>query len=158
MNLYLLRHGIAEDTPPGGRDEDRELTDQGREKLSEVLHRAAKAGLKPDTILTSPYKRAMQTAKLASKILDGPDPVSTDALVPHGTPRSLWNEIRASGSAGEVLLAGHEPLLSHAVSYLLNAPSLKVDLKKGALVAIEMSSMRGEPHGTLRWMLIPKLC
>ena len=30
--------------------------------------------------------------------------------------------------------------------------------KKGALVAIDFDSVRGEPRGTLRWMLIPRLC
>ena len=158
MNVYLLRHGIAEETPAGGRDEDRELTDEGRQKLSDLLHRVAKAGVKPDTIVTSPYKRALQTAKLAAKILDGPGPIDNDALVPHGTPRGVWNEIRSYGDSEDVLLASHEPLLSHAVSYLLNAPSLKIEMKKGALVAIEFSSLRGEPHGILRWMMVPKLC
>ena len=158
MNVYLLRHGIAEETPAGGRDQDRELTEEGREKLAVLLHRLAKSGIRPDTILTSPYKRAVQTAKLAARILDGPDPIDSEALIPHGSPRGVWNEIRSHGSAEEFLLAGHEPLLSQAVSYLLNAPSLKVEMKKGAMVAIEFASLRGEPQGILRWMLTPKLC
>ena len=158
MTVYLLRHGIAENTASSGRDEDRELTGEGREKLSALLQRAAKSGVKPDMILTSPYKRAAQTAKLASKALEGPEPVETDVLVPHSAPRSVWNEIRAHADARELLLAGHEPLFSHTVSYLLDAPTLKVDFKKGALVAIDFDSLRGEPRGTLRWMLLPRLC
>ena len=158
MHVYLLRHGIAENAQPGETDEDRELTDEGREKLSELLHRVGKCGVRPDTILTSPFKRAMQTAKLAAKILNAPDPVESDALVPHGTPRGLWNEIRANHDSEHLLLAGHEPLFSQSVSYLLDAPALKVDMKKGAMVAVEFGSVRGEPRGILRWMLVPKLC
>jgi phosphohistidine phosphatase len=158
MTVYLLRHGIAENTASTGRDEDRELTSEGREKLNALLQRAAKAGVKPDTILSSPYKRAVQTAKLAVKALNGPEPVETEALVPHGSPRGVWNEIRAFQDARELLLAGHEPLFSQTTSYLLDAPTLKIDFKKGALVAIDFETLRGEPRGMLRWMLIPRLC
>ena len=107
---------------------------------------------------TSPYKRAVQTAKLAAKALGGPEPVETDVLVPHGSPRGVWNEIRAYQDMRELLLAGHEPLFSQTASYLLDAPSLKVDFKKGALFAIDFDTLRGEPRGVLRWMLIPRLC
>jgi len=158
MTVYLLRHGIAGNTAPTGRDEDRELTGEGREKLSALLQRAAKSGVKPDTILSSPYKRALQTARLAAKALGGPDPLETETLVPHGSPRGVWNEIRAYGDTSELLLAGHEPLFSQTAAYLLDAPALKIDFKKGALVAIDFESVRGEPRGTLRWMLIPRLC
>jgi len=158
MTVYLLRHGIAENSASTGRDEDRELTSEGRDKLGVLLQRAAKSGVKPDTILTSPYKRALQTAKLAAKALGGPDPEETDVLVPHSSPRAVWNEIRAHHEAGELLLAGHEPLFSQTVSFLLDAPAMKVDFKKGGLVAIEFENVRGEPRGTLRWMLIPRLC
>ncbi len=158
MHVYLLRHGIAENAPVGGRDEDRELTAEGREKLSELLHRLAKSGLRPDAILSSPYRRALQTANVASEILSGPEPILSHALVPHGTPRGLWNEIRANPDCEHLLLAGHEPLFSQAVSYLLGSPSLRVEMKKGAIAAIEFTSVRGEPRGVLRWMLIPKLC
>jgi phosphohistidine phosphatase len=157
MNLYLLRHGIAEDHPAQGGDAERQLTDEGREKLSSVLRRAAKGGLRPDRILTSPYIRALQTAQLAAKILAAPDPIESPALVPHGDPRTVWNEVRANRDAGELLLSGHEPLLSQTASYLLDAPALKVDMKKAALVAIEIESLRGDPRGVLKWMLIPKL-
>lgn len=158
MTVYLLRHGIAENTASSGRDEDRELTAEGREKLNHLLQRAAKSGVNPDTILSSPYTRAVQTAKLAAKAFDGPEPVETEVLVPHGSPRGVWNEVRAFPDSRELLLAGHEPLFSQTVSYLLDSPSLKIDFKKGALVAIDFDGVRGEPRGTLRWMLIPRLC
>jgi hypothetical protein len=30
-------------------------------------------------------------------------------------------------------------------------------MKKSALVRIDVDSLRGAPHGVLRWMLVPKL-
>ena len=47
--------------------------------------------------------------------------------------------------------------MSHLAAWLLGAPTLHVHMAKAALVSIEMESFREEPHGTLRWMLTPKL-
>ncbi|MEK7753182.1 MAG: phosphohistidine phosphatase SixA, partial [Acidobacteriota bacterium] len=58
---------------------------------------------------------------------------------------------------GSLLLAGHEPQFSQLAAYLLAAPELVVDFKKGALVAIEMEQFGPHPRGALRWMLVPKL-
>ncbi len=157
MILYLVRHGIAEEQAEGG-DEARALTDEGRGKLHDLFGRAAKAGIQPGRILTSPYKRAAQTARIAVKLLNGPEPLETKALVPHASPRDVWEEVRANQDVDELLCASHEPLLSSTVSYLLNAPALRIEMKKGAMIAIEFEALRGEPKGVLRWMLIPKLC
>ena len=40
MEIYLLRHGIAEDAPAGKKDADRALTADGRKKLRALLRRA----------------------------------------------------------------------------------------------------------------------
>ncbi|MDQ2898194.1 MAG: phosphohistidine phosphatase SixA [Acidobacteriota bacterium] len=158
MQIYILRHGIAEDQKPGSSDADRALTKEGREKLEAVLKCAAESGVSPSTILASPYLRATQTAEIAAKVLQHVStPIRTDALIPNGSPRAVWDEIRGYRGADQVLLAGHEPLLSQVVSYLLGAPSLQVDMKKAALVRIDLDGFRGEPRGILKWMLIPKL-
>ena len=41
MQIYLLRHGIAENAGPGQPDSERALTAEGREKLLRVLKRAS---------------------------------------------------------------------------------------------------------------------
>ena len=70
MEIYILRHGIAEDGQAGQPDSERALTPDGRKKLRTVLRVAANAGVAPSLILTSPYKRALQTAQIAAEILD----------------------------------------------------------------------------------------
>jgi phosphohistidine phosphatase len=158
MELYILRHGIAEEGQPGSRDADRTLTSEGRRKLRDVLKLAAQAGVSPRCILTSPYVRAVQTAEIAAEVLGHRDNLlRTDALTPGSDPRNVWDEIRAHRSAGSLLLASHEPLLSRVVAHLLGAPSLSVDMKKGALVRIDMEQFGPEPRGILKWMLVPKL-
>ena len=51
MQIYLLRHGIAEDAKPGHPDAERPLTGEGRDKLRRVLKRARVADLDPSLIL-----------------------------------------------------------------------------------------------------------
>jgi len=158
MQLYILRHGIAEDAGPGRSDEERALTGEGKDKLRRVLDRAQRAGTTPTLILTSPYVRAVQTARLAAQHLGcRHEPVETDALVPSGSPLRVWEEIRAHHAEEQLLLSGHEPLLSQLVSYLLDSPALAVDMKKGAMVRIQLERFGPEPHGILVWMLTPKL-
>ena len=69
VELYLLRHGIAKDRSASGRDADRRLTDEGRTKLRRVLERAHAAGVVPSLILSSPYRRALETAEIAAREL-----------------------------------------------------------------------------------------
>ena len=40
MEIYILRHGIAEEAAPGMKDSDRALTSEGAAKLETVLRRA----------------------------------------------------------------------------------------------------------------------
>ena len=70
MEIYILRHGVAEEPQTGQPDSERALTPDGRKKLRNVLRTASSAGVAPSLILTSPYKRALQTAQLAAEILE----------------------------------------------------------------------------------------
>ena len=159
MEVYLLRHGIAEDDSASGRDSDRQLTDEGRQKLRSVLQAAAGAGVSPELIVSSPYVRARQTAEIARKVLGLEEDLQfSQTLVPEGEPRDVWSEIRTVyRHAGSLLLASHEPLMSRCAGYLLGSPRLYIDFKKGAIMRIDIDNFGLEPHGALRWMLVPKL-
>ena len=155
MEIYVLRHGIAENVKPGAKDADRALTAEGREKLKRVLKRARQAGVEPALILASPYRRAQETAEVAAEVLGYRGKVAdTAALVPNSSPQEVWEEIRALKESS-ILLAGHEPLLSGCVAFLLGNPTLLVDMKKAALVRIDCDHFGAEPHGILKWMLTP---
>jgi phosphohistidine phosphatase len=158
MELYLLRHGIADDRRPGRPDDKRALTDEGRKKLRQVLDRARAAGVAPSLILTSPYVRAVQTAQMAAEVLGYQSTlVHTGALVPGSRPEAAWLEIRDHRDEQAVLLAGHEPLLSELAAYLLGVPGLAIDFKKGALLRLDVDTDARQPRGTLQWLLTPKL-
>jgi phosphohistidine phosphatase len=145
MELYLLRHGIAEDAPAGQPDSARKLTPKGEEKTAEVVKMAQAAGAKP-------------SARIAARVLGYQgEIVQMKSLVPHGTPAAVWHDLRDYKDEESILLAGHEPLLSHLLGHLLNSPALQVEMKKSALVRIDLDGFGAAPRGTLRWMAIPKL-
>ena len=158
MEIYILRHGIAEDAPAGQPDAERALTSDGRKKLRAVLRTAAGAGVAPSLILTSPLKRALQTAQIAAEILEYQgELLRTRTLEPNSSPKAVWDEIRVHKDEARILLVGHEPLFGRLMAYLLGSPELQVDFKKGALACIELDRFPAEPHGVLRWMLTSKL-
>jgi phosphohistidine phosphatase len=159
MQIYLLRHGIAEDARAGLSDADRTLTAEGKEKLRRVLRRAGAAGARPASILSSPLRRALETAGLAADALAYKGKIAeTRALLPEASPFDLWEEIRRRGEEPAILLASHEPLLSAVAAFLLGCPALQVEMKKAALVRIDVERMAREPRGVLKWMLTPAVC
>jgi phosphohistidine phosphatase len=156
VQIYLLRHGIAEDASPGRPDSERALTAEGREKLRRVLQRARDAGVTPSLILSSPYRRALETADVSVEVLGYRGKVvKTRALVPEASPFDTWKEIRARPEERAILLASHEPLMSSLVAHLLASPGLAVDMKKAALVRVDCDRIGPEPKGVLKWMLTP---
>jgi phosphohistidine phosphatase len=154
MEIYLLRHAIAENGRPGQPDSERALTDEGRDKLRRVLQRARAAGVQPSVILSSPYRRASETATAAKEVLGG-EIERCAALTPEASPYDAWEEIRAHKSEYAVLLASHEPLMSSMAAFLLGCPALEVDMKKAALVRVDCDRFGPQPKGVLKWMLTP---
>ena len=158
MQILLLRHGIAEDAGPGVPDSERALTSEGRDKLRRVLKQARKAGVEPSLILTSPYKRAIETAEEAAGVLGYSGKiVRTHRLTPDAAPAEAWGEVRSRPEERAILLASHEPLMSSLAAFLLNSPALQVDMKKAALVRVDCERFGPEPRGLLKWMLTPAL-
>ncbi len=158
MKIYLLRHGIAEEERAGRADSERALTHEGREKLRETLAAARKADLTPSLVISSPYQRAVETAAIAMEVLGKKgDSERSTALVPGSRPEAVWDIIRLNREETEVLLVSHQPLCSTTTGYLLSAPNLLVDFKKGAMVRIDVMSFGPTPRGELKWFLTPKL-
>ncbi len=158
MELYLMRHGIAEEIAPGGRDAERALTAEGQKKLKEVLRTAAKAGVAPALILTSPYRRARETAEIAARELGyAGEILETGALTPYAHVQEMWEEVRVHKAESSVLVASHEPLMGHAAGFLVNSPGLRIDVKKGSLLRIDVEGFGSQPTGVLKWYLTPRL-
>jgi phosphohistidine phosphatase len=156
MEIYILRHGEAQTRENGLADRNRKLTAAGKRDLRAVLKVAHKIEVAPRVILTSPLRRALETAAIAAQILRTKKVVETRSILPGASPELVWKEIRAQHRVDSILIAGHEPHLGSLIGLLLEAP-LMVDLKKGALVRVTAQSKSGPPRGVLKWMITPKL-
>ena len=158
MQLYLLRHGIAEENSNSGNDADRALTPEGRRKLRQVLKAASDAGVQPALILTSPLKRALQTAEIAQTVLKCKNKLlHSKVLAPGSTTEQVWDEIRLHRDASSLMLVGHNPLFTDLAAYLLGSREIQIDFKKGALLRIDVERFPAEPKGLLRWYFTPRL-
>ena len=157
MDIYILRHGIAvqRGTPGYKKDGDRPLTKEGEEKMRQIAEAMLGMGLKFDLILSSPYVRAQQTAKIVAKAL-GKEVTFTKFLVPDADPLDLIAEINDE-KPHTVLLVGHEPDLSQLISMLACGTTAGTfELKKGGLCKLTAETIAFGQCATLNWLLTPK--
>ena len=158
MELYLLRHGFAEDRSSTGRDSDRALRAEGVAELEAVLAMARRGGVRPSLILSSPYSRALQTAAIAGRVLGYEGrAVPSSAFSPDSSPYKAWEEIREHAGEGAILVAAHEPLLSSTMAWFAGSTRVMVRFVPAALVRIDFEAVGPHPAGVMRWMICPEL-
>ncbi len=161
MELYLIRHGIAEDKGLGIKDEERSLTKEGRQKTEKVAQKLVKLGLNFDLILTSPLVRSRQTAeiliaeKLSSQLEE------SSHLAPDGEISSWlkdWLEPRNYSQNSQLALVGHEPGFTNWAEILLwGEVKASLVLKKAGMIGIKLPET-GSPLGRSQmfWLTPPK--
>jgi len=172
VKLYVMRHGPADDSSPTGRDGDRALTPDGRERTRAVAKALLQADEAPLAILSSPLVRALQTAEIVAAITDLEKRVrdAKDAggslgaveirreMAPGGDPLALINELVRSGRK-RAMIVGHEPDLSMLVSQLTGRHPDQ-GMLKSMVVGIRVKPLDqrldNERIGTLRFILDPK--
>ena len=160
MKLYILRHGAAEAAGAGSDDGARKLSPAGRDKMRKEAAGMRALGLEFDAILTSPLTRAVETAEAVAQAYGGhPAPQVVAALSAGVTPAESVGALKPFARHKSVLIVGHEPGLSGIISLLLagSPNSLRLDLKKGALAALDLTERfeRGSGNG-LCWLLTPR--
>ena len=143
--LWLLRHGEAE--PHDARpDDERELTDRGREQSRAAGRALAALELTFQLAFTSPKVRAQATAELACAAL-GVEPV-VHAPLRAGFDRSgALDLLYGAGEDQRVLVVGHDPDFTQVVHDLTGA---RIDLKKGGVAGVRLDGPRGELVALLR--------
>jgi len=155
MEIIIVRHGIAEDTAPGG-DCERMLTDEGREKMRQVAEGIRNLKPNVEIVLTSPLVRAAQTAEIIAEALGVPVETAPE-LAPSGTPMDVCRMVAARTEAGGVILVGHQPNCGELASYLLTGRGgVPIEFKKGGACMIDVR--RPAPSaGVLVWHMPPKV-
>jgi phosphohistidine phosphatase len=161
MELYLIRHGIAEDKGLGIKDEERSLTKEGRQKTEKVAQKLVKLGLSFDLILTSPLVRARQTAEILIEEKLSSQLEESSHLAHDGQISSWlkdWLEPRNYSQNTQLALVGHEPdLTSWAEILLWGEVKESLVLKKAGMIGIKLPET-GSPLGRSQmfWLTPPK--
>lgn len=158
MRVYLLRHAIAEEHAASGRDEDRNLTQEGIAILQNVLLLGRRADVRPSLILSSPYARTSQTAAIAARILEYSGEILQSAnLEPNRPPSGVWEELQTHRDEASILVVAHEPILPSAAAWFLGSTREMIRFTPATLVCVDFESIGAEPAGVLRWMIAPEL-
>jgi phosphohistidine phosphatase len=163
LGLYLLRHGEAGKgmAGAGGNSGDVLLTIVGREEIAIIARSVKDLNLKISAIVTSPLKRAVQTAKIIAKVLAMEKRISIwNELVPEGNRSKLYNILNQHTSESSVLMIGHEPYLSNMMYDMIIQKNRlnqlgRINLKKAGLAKIRVISLTPNISGELRWLLTP---
>jgi phosphohistidine phosphatase len=137
-------------------DQDRGLTPNGRRDIRAVSKLAFKAREIPQVILTSPLRRAKETAEIAAGVLGCTRIEETTALAPEAAPEQIWQELGRLPARKSVMLVGHEPHTGLLIQFLL-AAQFPLKVRKAGLVKMTTGSRKGRPQGRLEWMLAPRL-
>jgi phosphohistidine phosphatase len=156
--VYLMRHGIAADASAEMSDADRALTAEGVRKTARVAVGLQKLGAKPDLILSSPLRRAEETARLVADVLAPNSSVELYPPLAGGfAVEDIIKGLRPHRHASELLLVGHEPDLGHLASYLLTGAANLAPLpfKKAGVAAISLGAVPPRSAGLLEWFLTP---
>jgi phosphohistidine phosphatase len=156
-----MRHGIAVDRGDREKpsdDRERTLTPKGIKRLQKAAKGLVTLSLSFDRILTSPFVRARQTAQIVAETLHMEDRLEEiQELCPDQSVQDLLSGLAAYSDKKNILLIGHEPLLSRTVSFLLSGNAgAEIRLKKGGLCCLEVENLSAKGGAVLNWALTPK--
>src|SRR5437763_13305048 len=157
MVVYFLRHASAGERMSNlKKDEKRALDKNGIEQCGEVGRALAALDVHVDAIISSPLKRAAQTASLVGNELGYEGKLQfEDALKPAATYADYRKMLEKYSKADSIMVVGHNPNLSEFLGRCTSEPGgeANTDLKKGAVARVELS----RNSGVLQWMFTPKI-
>ncbi len=156
-----MRHGQAQPKAAFGGDDDasRSLTPEGTTKVRKVLSIAKYTfNVELDRILSSPYKRALQTAELAKEILDPKKPkiVQDEALLSEKSPYELYAFVSKQKFLPQdrVLVISHQPLLGETIADLVGTEEAKISFAPSSIARIDVAGETPRSKsGTLVWLI-----
>jgi phosphohistidine phosphatase len=156
MIIYFLRHASAgEHLINPKKDEKRALDKDGIEQCGYVGRALAAIEAQVDVIISSPLKRATQTASLVGNEMGYEGKLQIEAaLRPAATFADFRRMLEKYATQESIMVVGHNPNLSQFLGMAIceSGCEASVDLKKGAVARVEMR----RSSGTLQWCWTPK--
>jgi phosphohistidine phosphatase len=157
MIIYFLRHANAgQRLSNPHRDEKRSLDRDGIEQCGIVGRALAALDVQVDTIISSPLKRAAQTASLVGNELSYEGKLLLeDGLKPGASYSDFRRMLEKYAKQEAIMVVGHNPNLSEFLGSAISelGHEAGIELKKGAVAKVEF----GRNSGVLHWCLTPKI-
>jgi phosphohistidine phosphatase len=121
--LTLLRHAKAEPDSGAKPDRERALAPRGLGDAPRMGRRLREGGARPSLIITSPAKRALQTARLVATELGYPrEFLQREAELYLAAPDAILAVLaRQDNAFNDVLVCGHNPGLTDLANELTGA-------------------------------------
>jgi phosphohistidine phosphatase len=155
MNLYVLRHASAGTSRANPLiDVKRPLDKEGKQQCLLIASYLNAINLQLDVIVSSPLKRALQTASYVGNEIgfDGKIMIS-EALAPAAGLPAFQKLIGDLARYENALVVGHNPNLQQFLGALVAMPRpASIRLRKGGIARVDMT--RRPP--TLNWLLDPR--
>lgn len=153
--VYLVRHGKAEDFGPSGSDADRRLTSEGRQELAQLGKQLARLDDKIEVVLTSPLRRAVETAEVLAERF-GVGVEVEPALEPPVSPQKVLNRVLRRPEH-RLMLVGHQPGLGQTVARWIEARADAIPIKKAGIARLDVPEEGEGGPIELAWLAPPDL-
>lgn len=160
MDLYLVRHAVAEKRDPERWSDDslRPLSQAGTESFHAASQGVLRIGAEVEAVLASSFVRAWSTAEILTQEAAWPDAEALSVLEPPSPASAVAEAIRPR-SESSLALVGHQPQLSELASLLLGASeqAVRLELKKGGIIHLRFPDRPMPGAGVLRWSAGPRI-
>ena len=154
MQLYLLRHADAETVAES--DEQRFLSEKGMLQSQRVARFCDAHQIRPEFVLSSPVRRAHQTASEVATHLNT-KLVTVRWLACGATPANTMERLDEYKTAQSVMLVGHEPDLSQLAGALIGTVTYgSIHVRKATLTLIDLPKL-ALGYGRLEFSIPVKL-
>jgi len=156
MQLLVVRHARTEDretfADSGKPDSERSLTAKGIRKMKSAARGLRARVPSIDLLVSSPLRRAVETARIIADVHGGIRIIERDELAPGAAPEQLIEWLGSQPANGPACIVGHEPDLSELLGVLLSNPAQNPrKLKKGSATLLEFAGPVVESGGRLLW-------
>lgn len=128
MDLILWRHADAKDAAGSIADADRELTTRGMHQAEQMAEWLRRQPLRKVAVLSSPARRALQTAEALRLPVKVKSQLGVGASVADLLGAADWPD-----SSGTIILVSHQPALGRLAALLLAGAEADWSIKKAGI-------------------------
>ena len=137
-DLFLLRHADA--NTESDTDDGRRLSEKGIGQAKKVARFISEHELQLDLIVSSPVRRAQETARIVSENLE--IELVTEGWLACGMhPETGASELRGYDRFDRVMIVGHEPDFSQLIAHLIGlADPEQIRIRKASLTHLQVAA------------------